>query len=97
MIAGRAMTGDMEGTPGYIRIHDGCAFFCDRVYQRTDRKFVARYRISGEDHQIIGLQSYVFEFSPRYTCHGRVFLTLASASATCRSRWISCCRETTTG
>src|SRR5258708_31677975 len=78
MIAGRAMTGDMEGTTGYIRIHDGCAFFCYHVYQRTDRKFVARYRISGEDHHIIGLKSYFFEFSPRYACHGRVFLALAS-------------------
>src|SRR5256885_8765292 len=42
------------------------------------KKKVARYRISGEDHHIIGLQSYVFEFSPRYACHGRVFLSLAS-------------------
>src|SRR6266480_1798523 len=78
MIAGRAMTGDMEGTTGNIRIHDGCTFFCNRIYQRTDRKFVARYRISGEDHHIIGLKSYVFEFSPRYACHCRVFLSLAS-------------------
>src|SRR5579864_1982322 len=78
MIAGRAMTGDMEGTTGNIRIHGGGAFFCDRIYQRTDRTFVARYRISGEDHHIIGLQSYFVEFSPRYACHGRVFLALAS-------------------
>src|SRR6266487_4407758 len=78
MIAGRAMTGDMEGPTGNIRIHDGCAFFGYRVYQRTDRKFVTRYRISGEDHYIIGLKSYFFKFSPRYACHGRVFLTLAS-------------------
>src|SRR5437764_7077754 len=78
MIAGRAMTGDMEGPTGNIRIHDGCAFFCYRVYQRTDRKFVAWYRISGEDHHIIGLKSYFFEFSPCYACHGRVFLALAS-------------------
>src|SRR6266567_1836014 len=78
MIAGRAMTGDMEGTTGNIRIHDGCAFFGYRIYQGTDRKFVARYRISGEDHHIIGLKSYFFEFSPCYACHGRVFLALAS-------------------
>src|SRR5260370_23655207 len=78
MIAGRAMTGDMEGTTGNIRIHDCCTFFCNCIYQRTDRKFVARYRISREDHHIIGLKSYVFEFSTRYACHGRVFLTLAS-------------------
>src|SRR5439155_13660538 len=72
------MTGDMERTTGNIRIHDRCTFSCNRIYQRTDRKFVARYRISGEDHHIIGLKSYVFEFSPRYACHGRVFLALAS-------------------
>src|SRR5438876_4261662 len=71
------MTGDMEAPTGNIRIHDGCAFFCYRIYQRTDRKFIARYRISGEDHHIIGLKSYVFEFSPRYACHGRVCLSLA--------------------
>src|SRR5437870_2559121 len=78
MIAGRAVTGDMEGPTGNIRIHDGCALFCYRIYQRTDRKFVARYWISGEDHHIIWLKSYFFEFSSRYACHGRVFLALAS-------------------
>src|SRR5438067_219091 len=78
MIARRAMTGDMERTNGNIRIQDVCTLFCDRIDQRTDRKFVARYRISGKDHHIIRLQSYVFEFSPGYACHGRVFLALAS-------------------
>src|SRR6266516_2288504 len=79
MIAGRAMTGDMEGPTGNIRIHDVCTLFCNRIYQRADCKFVARDRISGEDHHVIGLKSYVFEFSPRYAGHGRVFLTLASS------------------
>src|SRR6266571_2333882 len=78
MIAGRAMTGDMEGTTGNIRIHDVCTLFCNCIYQRTDCQFVARDRISGEDHHVIGLKSYVFEFSSRYAVHGRVFLTLAS-------------------
>src|SRR5437660_11232207 len=72
------MTGDMEGPTGNIRLHYLFTFFCNRIYQRTDGMFVARYRISGEDHHIIGLKSYVFEFSPRYACHGRVFLSLAS-------------------
>src|SRR5438270_11763875 len=72
------MAGDMEGTPGNIRIYYCCAFFCYRIYQRTYRKFVARYRISREDNHIMGLKSYFFEFSPRYACHGRVFLALAS-------------------
>src|SRR5258708_3084556 len=63
MIAGRAMTGDMEGTTGYIRIHDGCAFFCYHFYQRTYRKFVATYRTSEEDHHIIGFKSHFFSSS----------------------------------
>src|SRR6266566_6173042 len=78
MIAGRAMTGDMEGTTGNIRRHYYCAFFCYRIYQRTYRKFVARDRISGEDNHIIGLKFYFFVFSLRYACHGRVFLSLTS-------------------